>query len=86
MNSTRGNQFAAALMAARALGFAGYGREKIADPKFNEEYPVLLTTANDPIDEQEARRQINEAARPAILGCRSGKLRCIANMRVAFTA
>ena len=60
LNSTRGNHFAAALMAARALGFAGFGREKNVDPKFNEEYPILLTTANDPIDEQEARRQINE--------------------------
>jgi hypothetical protein len=62
LNSARGNHFAAALMAARALGFAGFGRGKIVDPKFNEEYPVLLTTANDPIDEQEARLQIKEAA------------------------
>jgi hypothetical protein len=65
LNSTRGDHFAAALMAARALGFAGYCREKISDPRerarFNEEYPVLLTTANDPIDQQEAGRQINEA-------------------------
>jgi len=61
LNSAHGDHFAAALMAARALGFAGYGREKIVDPKFNEEYPVLLTTASDPIDEQEARRQINDA-------------------------
>src|SRR5271165_4292311 len=62
LNSARGNNFAAVLMAARALGFAGYGREKIVDPKFNEEFPVLLTRTNDPIDEQEARRRINEAA------------------------
>ena len=30
LNSTRDNHFAAALMAARAVGFAGYGREKVA--------------------------------------------------------
>jgi hypothetical protein len=55
-------------MAARALGFAGYGREKIADRKFNEEYPVLLSTANDPIDEQEARQQMNEAVLTGYFG------------------
>jgi len=64
-NSARGNHFAAALMAARALGFAGYGREKIADPQSKEQYPILLTPAVDPIDEQKARRQINEAPWPA---------------------
>jgi hypothetical protein len=58
LNSTRGDHFAAALMAARALGFAGNGREKIVDQKFNKKFPVLLTTASDPIDEQEAHRQI----------------------------
>jgi WD40 repeat protein/class 3 adenylate cyclase/tRNA A-37 threonylcarbamoyl transferase component Bud32 len=62
VNAARGNNFAAAMMAARALGFAGFGREKIVDPKFNEEYPILLSAANDPIDEQEARQEINEAA------------------------
>jgi len=61
LNSAHGNHFAAAVMAARALGFADYGREKIVDPKFNEEYPILLTTASDQIDELEARRQINAA-------------------------
>jgi WD40 repeat protein len=68
LNSTRGNRFAAALMAARAVGFAGYGREKIADSKFNEEYPVLLNTVGDPIDEQEARQQINEATSAGYFG------------------
>jgi WD40 repeat protein len=68
LNSERNNNFAAALMAARALGFVGYGREKIEDPKFNEKYPVLLTTANDPIDEQEARREINEATLTGYFG------------------
>ena len=68
LNAARGDHFAAALMAARALGFAGYGREKIVDPKFNEEYPVLLTTPIDPIDEQEARREINEADLTGYLG------------------
>jgi len=62
LNSARGDHFAAALMAARAVGFTGYGREEIADQQFNEEYPVLLGTASDPIDEQEARRQMNGAA------------------------
>jgi WD40 repeat protein len=68
LNFARGSNFAAALMAARALGFAGYGREKIVDPKFNEEYPVLLSTVNDPIDEQEARREMNEAALTGYFG------------------
>jgi WD40 repeat protein len=62
LTSARGDHFAAALMAARALWFSGYGREKIVDPQFKEEYPVLLTPAGDPIEEQEARRKINEAA------------------------
>ena len=62
LNSARKDHFAAVLMAARA------GREKIVDPKFNEEYPVLLTTASDPIDEQEARRQINDATFAGYLG------------------
>ena len=68
VNSARGNNFAAAMMAARALGFAGFGREKIVDQKFNEEYPVLLSSANDPIDEQEARREINETALTGYFG------------------
>jgi ABC-type sugar transport system substrate-binding protein len=55
-------------MAARALGFAGYGQEKIVDPQFKEEYPVLLTPLADPIEEQEARRQINEAALACYFG------------------
>jgi len=54
-------------MAARAHWFSGYGREKIVDPQFKEEYPVRLTPAGDPIDEQEARRQINDAASAAAL-------------------
>jgi Anaphase-promoting complex subunit 4 WD40 domain len=59
LNSARGDHFAAAVMAARAVGFAGYGRDKITGPEFREEYPVLLAYA--PIDEQEAHRQIDEA-------------------------
>ena len=62
LNSARGDRFAAALMAARALWFSGSGRGKIVDPQFKEEYPVLSTPAGDSIEEQEARRQINEAA------------------------
>jgi WD domain, G-beta repeat len=68
VNYARGDHFAAALMAARALGFVGFGRETIVDTKFNEEYPVLLSTANDPIDEQEARREINEAVLTGYFG------------------
>jgi hypothetical protein len=68
LNSARGDHFAAALMAARALEFAGYGREKIVDPQFKEEYPVLLIPVADPLEEQEARRQINEAALAGYFG------------------
>ena len=35
---------------------------------FKEEYPVLLTPLADPIEEQEARRQINEAALACYFG------------------
>ena len=61
LNSARGDHFAVALMDARALGFAGFGRDKIVDPQFNKKFPVLLSTANDQIDEQEARQEINGA-------------------------
>jgi hypothetical protein len=59
LNSTVGHHFAAALMAARAVGFAGYGREKVEDTTFNDQYPILLSAANDTNDEQEACRQIS---------------------------
>jgi WD40 repeat protein/class 3 adenylate cyclase len=68
VNSARWNNFAAAMMAARALGFSGFGREKIVDPKFNEDYPVLLSAINDPTDEGEARREINQAALTGYFG------------------
>jgi WD40 repeat protein len=60
LNSTVGHHFAAAVMAARAVGFAGYGREKVEDATFKDQYPILLSAANDTNDEQEARRQISE--------------------------
>jgi hypothetical protein len=41
LNSARGDHFAAALMAARVLWFSGYGREKVVDPQFKEEYPEI---------------------------------------------
>src|SRR4029077_15543567 len=37
----RGNPFAASIMAGRALGFRGFGREKISVKAFLENYPSL---------------------------------------------
>ena len=60
-NSDRGDHFAAVLMAARALGFDGYGRETLSDAKFNQGYPVLVTAAKTSNKEREARELVSNA-------------------------
>jgi hypothetical protein len=60
VEAARGHNFAATVMAARAVGFAGYGREKVKDTNFGDDYPILLTAARYPSVEQEVRRQIRE--------------------------
>jgi hypothetical protein len=64
----RGNAFAGTIMAGRALGFTGFGREKIADKKFLQNYPSLLTDVSTPQDEGDARSLIGEAAYQAYSG------------------
>jgi WD40 repeat protein len=49
-------------MAARAVGFAGYGRGNVPDAKFDQEYPVLLSAGNGAMEEKEARQQVFEAS------------------------
>lgn len=41
LNESQGNHFAAAMMAGRAIGFEGYGRES-APSEFAQRFPVLL--------------------------------------------
>jgi hypothetical protein len=61
LNSDHEDHFASALMAARAIGFVGYGRETFSDPKFNELYPVLLTARKTPIEERDVCELVSKA-------------------------